>query len=142
MQDPYPKDTTSGVYEYNTITKQLHHRFCYSQAKLLNFTGPLMIVDSPYTLLMAGSEINDATAGLYMESAEYFGYIITPEINSKTIQDAMEAQYIKAKTLSDSDTIELKYRVVKKDKQFFSYTLAKVNVLNTTDDVTVEVGMK
>jgi hypothetical protein len=139
-QNPYAKETPSGIYEYSSLTGELHHRYSFSKAKECAFTGPLMIVDSPFTFLMAGAEIDNTTAGLYMESDSYYGYVITTEIESGSVQDAMESQYIKAKTLTGNDNIELKYRITKKDKQFFDFTLFDEYTLNTTDIVTVEEG--
>lgn len=139
-QNPYAKETPSGIYEYNSLTGELHHRYSFNKAKLCNYTGPLMIIDSPYAFLMAATEIHDNTAGLYMESDSYYGYVITTEIESGSVQDAMESQYIKAKTLTGNDNIELKYRITKKDKQFFEFTLLDEYTLNTTDTVTAEVG--
>ena len=140
IQGEYAERTPSGVYEYNTLTGQLHHRYSFGKSKLLDFTGPILITETPYTFLLAGAEINDTTAGLYAEGSSSYGYITTVEIDSGTVQDAWEAQYIKAKTLTGSDNIELKYRLTKKDKQFFTFTLADANTLNTTDTVSIELG--
>jgi hypothetical protein len=36
-QDPYATNTPSGIYEYNTLTGQLHHRYSFNKAKLHNY---------------------------------------------------------------------------------------------------------
>lgn len=145
-QDPYAKNSPAGVWEYNTVTRQLHHRYAFSNtstdngAKNLNFSGPILIADTPYTFLMAGGEIDNTTSGLFMESVTRFGYFVTPEIMSGSVTDAYESVYLKSKTLSGSDNIELKYRITKQDPSFGNVTLAETNVINTEDAVTVAVG--
>ena len=142
-QDPMAKKTASGVWEYNSDTRQLHHRFTFANAatnngsELHNFTGPLMIVDSPYTYLMAGAEINDTTSGLFMETNSKYGYFITPEILSGVVQDAYKSLFIKA---TNNGTINVKYRTTKKADQFATFTLADANTINTTDTISVSVG--
>jgi len=143
LQDPMAKKTASGVWEYNSDTRQLHHRFTFANAatnngsELHNFTGPLMIVDSPYTFLMAGAEIHDTTSGLFMETNSKYGYFITPEILSEVVQDAYTKLFIKA---TNAGTINVKYRLKKKADQFATVTLANANTINTTDTLSVEVG--
>jgi len=143
LQDPVAKKSPSGVWEYNVATGQIHHRYAFANAaanngsKLHNFTGPLMIVDSPFTFLMAGAEINDTTAGLFMESNNKYGYFITPEILSEVVQDSYTDLFIKA---TNNGTINVKYRTKKRPDQFANFTLATPNTINTTDTVTVEVG--
>jgi len=143
LQDPMAKKTASGVWEYNSDTRQLHHRFTFANAstnngsELHNFTGPLMIVDSPYTFLMAGAEINDTTSGLFMETNSKYGYFITPEILSGVVQDSYKRLFIKA---TNNGTINVKYRTTKKADQFATVTLANANTINTTDTISVSVG--
>ena len=143
LQDPMAKKTASGVWEYNSDTRQLHHRFTFANAatnngsELHNFTGPLMIVDSPYTFLMAGAEINNTTAGLFMETNSKYGHFITPEILSGVVQDSYKNLFIKA---TNNGTINVKYRTTKKADQFATVTLANANTINTTDTISVSVG--
>lgn len=146
-QDPYAKRSPSGIYEYNTTTGQIHHRFAFSEtvsnlgSKSHQFTGPLMIVDSPYALLMAGAEIDDNTGGLFMEAEGGHGYFVTQEYTSNTVEENYEAAYIKAKTLAAGEEITLKYRTTKRDNIYFEGTLSGTNVINTTTSVTgIEVG--
>ena len=141
-QDPYAPNTPSGIYEYNTVTGQLHHRYAFSEsissngAKRCNYSGPLLITDSSYTFLMAGTEINNSTAGLFMESADHYGYFTTTEIMSGSITDTHESGYLKAKTLADGESITLKYRTTKRDNIFADGSLAAANEFNTTETVT------
>ena len=142
-QDPVAKKSPSGVWEYNVATGQIHHRYTFTNAtanngsKLHDYTGPLLIVDTPFTFLMAGAEINNTTAGLFVESNNKYGYFITPEILSEVVQDSYTDLFIKA---TNNGTMNVKYRTTKKADQFATVTLASANTINTTDTVTVEVG--
>lgn len=145
-QNLYAKNSPSGVYEYNTVTGQLHHRYAFANAatdngaKVTRYGGPILIADNPYTFLMAGAEINDTTAGLFMETDSQYGYFVTTEIMSDSVTDSFESTYIKSKLLSGNDSITLKYRTEKKEPTQATVALADSNVINTTDAVTAEIG--
>lgn len=153
-QDDYASRSASGIWEFNTTTGQIHHRYAFSAAdrygsKNIRYIAPLMIVDSPYTLLMAGAQVSGdsafssaaGNAGLYMEQESGYGYFVTSEIESGSVQDAHEAVYLKLKTLTDGQSVELKVRTSERNNIYGNGTLASPTVLNTTDDLTgIQIG--
>lgn len=149
--EDYAKNTPSGIWEYNRITGQLTHRFAFAEddtengaPHLNNFIGgALYIMDNTYGLLLASAENgkSNAASGVYADTGSGFGYLITGELNSDSVQDFYESVYLKAKTLASGESIELKYRKTKIDREFADCTASDTNVLNTTDTQTnVAVG--
>lgn len=149
--EDYAVNTPSGIWEFNRITGQLTHRFGFvndaNDKGILHmndvFSGALYIMDNQYGLLLAAGESgkSTATSGLYADTGSSYGYFITGEINSGTVEDAYESVYTKAKTLADGESIEIKYRTEKFDREFADMAAARTNVINTTDTLTnVAVG--
>lgn len=147
-QDPYAKNSPAGVWEYNAMTGQLHHRFAFAEtstskgSKENQWSGPLLVADLPTVFIMAGGEIEDTDLfGLFMDTSDAFGYFTTQEIMAQTVEEAFESVYIKAKTPASGESITLKYRTTKRDKIFADGTLADSTTFNTTDSMTgIEVG--
>jgi hypothetical protein len=144
----YPEFSPTGVWEYSTLSKTLNHRYALSDSdsqfggRVGGKSSPILVTESADSIIVTGGEQQDGTNGLYAEtSSTNIGTLITTEIESGTVQDAYEAVYVKAKTLSDGESINLRYRTIKKDNQFADVTLSGTNTVNTTDTLTgVEVG--
>lgn len=143
----YPQHSSSGVWEYSSVTGQVNHRYALSDTasqfggRIGASSSPILVTESEDSIIMTGGEIQGSTNGLFVESSDTnIASFITAEIESGTVSDAFEAVYIKAKTLADSESIELKYRTVKKDNQFADGVLADAHTFNTTDTLDVEVG--
>jgi hypothetical protein len=103
----------------------------------------MMIVNTEDTLLMAGGQISGSTSGVFMVSntSTPYGMFITTEIDSQTVQDAIENAYIKAKTLASGESIVLKYRNRKQDRQLLTGTFSKTNTVNFASVLTnIAVG--
>lgn len=147
-EDKTPDRTPSGVWEYNRTTGNLNHRYSFVESASQNGSmlgeqsGPLMIIDNSVSFLLAGFTSNGEANGMFAEdkTSSGYGYIVTSEINSQSVTDAMVAAYLKAKTLTGNDSITLKYRIAKKDRQVVSGTLMNANTFNTTATLDVEVG--
>ena len=145
-EDKTPNRTATGLWEFNTTTRQLNHRSpLVENTTQKGFvigekSGPLLVINTSESLFLAGFELNGEANGLFAETTTNYGYIVTGEIESNTVQDALESQYIKAKTLTGDDSIQLKYRVTEQDRQVVSGTWADTSTINTTDTVTVSVG--
>ena len=149
--EDYAVNTPSGIWEFNRITGQLTHRFGFVESSSDKgalhlddgIAGAVYIMDNQYGLLLA-SALNaksGASSGLYCDTGGSYGYFITGEINSDTVADAYESIYTKAKTLSVDESIEIKYRTRKIDREFADMTAAGTDVINTTDTFTnVAVG--
>lgn len=144
-QTDYVEGCPSGIWEFNRITGQLHHRFAFADTDTDkgatetdgSNSGPIFIIDNEYGLLFAAGE-NDAsgsTSGMYADIGSQYGYFKTVEINSDTIQDAYERVYAKAKTMADGESIELKYRTRKLDSVFCDGAMLGTTQFNTTDDI-------
>lgn len=147
LVDDYPERSASGIWEYNKDSKNLTHRFSFCDtltqngSRILAKSGPLFMVDNTYTLLMAGGEIEGSTAGVFMtKSGTQHSHIITPEINSGTVQDAIEAAYIKARTMVSGESITLKYRNTKQTRQLLTgafLSTSKVNIASIVSGIAV-----
>lgn len=144
--DSVPTRCFSGVWEFDTQTRQLNHRASLVEttaqngSPLLTESGPLMVINNSETMYLAGGEINGQDNGLFTETESRYGFITTTEIDSGTVQDAFEAQYIKAKTLTGDDSIQLKYRISKRDREVLSGAWASETQFNTEDTTQVAVG--
>jgi hypothetical protein len=137
----------SGVWEYSSVTGVINHRYALSDTttqyggRILGSSSPILVTESEDSIIITGGEIQDGTNGLFVEStSQNIASFITAEIESQTGQDAFEAAYIKAKSLSSGESIELKYRTRKKDNQFADVALLNPTTVNTTDALDVEVG--
>ena len=150
----FPDRTFSGIWEYSRESG-LSHRHAFAESSTQNGaltgdrSGPILILDNPETFLLAAGEPTDGTNGMYAESSTpNTGFFITPEYESGTITDTFKAAYCKAKRMTGSENITLKYRylkslkqVGKKDREFADITFAETNVINTADTLNnVEVG--
>lgn len=145
----YPTRAASGIWEYNRASKNLTHRFGFCDtdtqkgARIQADSGPIMMVDTSDTLLMVASRIYGGDNGVFMVSntSTPYGMFITAEIDSGTIQDAIENAYIKAKTLASGESIVLKYRNRKQDRQLLTGIFSATNAFNVASVVTgVSVG--
>lgn len=137
----------SGVWDYNTTTCSLTHKYALTVSAteygthVMGRCGPLMVVDTEDTLLIAAGKPEGSTNGMFAESSSTNqSYFITPEITAQTVQEAFESAYIKAKTLVSGESITLKYRTTKRDKENISATFADANVLNFTLNSNIAVG--
>lgn len=145
--DDYATKTPSGVWEFNLDNGSLNHRYGLCETatdygeKTQTRSGPILIVDNEYTFLMTSGETTSYNSGVFMESsADNQATLTTVEIESDTVQDAYESAYIKAKTILDDASIELKYRTTKQDKQFFDVTFINGTTCTTTESPTLAVG--
>ena len=147
-QTDYVPDNPSGIWEFNRSTGQLHHRFGFVDSDddkgafetNRSRSGPIFILDNEYGLLLAAGEVDSRTAstsGVFADKGSSFGFFKTIEIESGTVQDAYERVYIKAKTLSSGESIQLKYRTTKKDPVLCDGAMKGTTQFNTTDDLSV-----
>ena len=139
--------TPSGIWEFNYKTGSLTHKSALTTtstnygADVMDKSGPLIIVNTEDTFLIAGGTPGGGTNGMFADSDSVNqGFFITPEITSQTIKEVYEAAYIKAKTLASGESIKLKYRTTKRDKVYATATFAETDKLNFTLDTTIEVG--
>lgn len=139
--------TMSGVWEYNTETGVLNHRYAFANSsgdngsKTFDDVGPLLMVKNQYTHTLASAGNQNNRMGFFTNGTAAGSYFVTSEINSGSVQDAYESVYTKAKTLGASDSIVVKYRVEKYDREFADCTAMSANIINTTDTLTnVAVG--
>ena len=145
-QDKTPNRCASGIWEYNTVTNQLNHRSAFVETSTQNgghlgeATGPLIVINNSESLFLAGFELNGQSNGLFAESDSFFGYIITTEIESNSIQQAFNTVIVKADTILDDATIDVKYRTVGRERQTASGAWLNARTFNTTATVTVEEG--
>lgn len=145
-QPDYVEGCPSGIWEYNRTTGQLHNRFIFVESDTekgaretdSTSTGPVMIIDNDYALLLAGASLGKslATAGMYADIGTPYGYFKTVEIESDTVQDAYESIYAKAKTLAGTESIKIKYRTEKHDYITVDGYMASNREINTINDVT------
>ena len=133
----------SGIWEYNRVTGQLHHRFAFADTDNDNGTletqsvrGPLMVIDNEYATLLAGAE-NDGSdvSGVFADTGSQFGWFKTIEIETDSVMAAYERAYAMAKTMSSGESVSIKYRLVKKDPVMASGSLLDSTTFNTTDDL-------
>lgn len=142
-QNDYVAGCPSGVWEFNRLTGQLHHRFSFSEDDTYygaietdrGNNGPIIILDNEYAMLLVGSEVEGDISGVFSDTGSKYGWFKTIEIQSESIQDAYERVYLKAKTMTGDDNITMKYRTVKKDSVFCSGTPITTTRFNTTDDI-------
>lgn len=144
-----PENTPSGIWEYDIDTKQLTHRFSFADAStdagatIMGESGHLLLVNNAYTTVLSVASSNETgVTGLYGNtSSTPQSHFVTKEIESQTIQDAYKDVFQKAKTMAAGESIELKFRTVKRDKISAQFTYAHGNEIITTATVTgVEVG--
>lgn len=144
--EEYMKNTPSGVYEFDARTRQLTHRLalCTSTTdygfKLANNSGAIIPVNNEYTdYLVIGESNKTGQSALYSRSTDTpMGYFVTSEIESGSMQDAFEYILEKAKTLQAGESIQAKYRTIKKDKVALTGVYAsttKFNVVATGIDI-------
>ena len=143
----YVPNCPSGVWEYNSLTQQMHHRFAFVDVDTNNgaletndaLIGPITILDNEYALLLAGAQQATSTgagqSGMFADIGSQYGWFKTIEIESGSVDDAFEAVYAKAKTMADGESVVVKYRTVKKDSVFATGALANGTTFNTTDDL-------
>jgi len=117
----------SGVWEYNTETGSLNHRYSLTNAGS-GYTstskgyhrqleaGPILILDNQYTRLLTAGRVETDKTELYVESPDVspLGYFITPEITAQTVQEAWEKVVLKTDTLASGESIDVKYRTRKR----------------------------
>jgi hypothetical protein len=146
--DDYVPNCPSGVWEYNSLTQQMHHRFAFVDVDTNNgaletnsaLIGPLSILDNEYALLLAstqqaGQGSGGSQSGMFADIGSQYGWFKTIEIESGSVDDAFEAVYAKAKTMAVGESVVVKYRTVKKDSVFASGALANTTTFNTTGDL-------
>jgi hypothetical protein len=139
---PYDNRSHAGVWEFNTQTGVLHHRYSIAndadQAGIMlqDRSAPIAVVMSRFTRLLTGGnsfpEFADAAAGaVYAEADEpQVSAFVTPEYSSDTIQQAWEKVAMMADTLADGDSIEMKYRVRKRPD--YPHTILTTTWFNAT----------
>lgn len=131
----------SGVWEYNSETGVLNHRYSLTGgtdskgASIQLRSGPIFISDQPETTIMVAGEITNGI-GMWCEGTTVpYSYFITPEIDSQTIQDTYEKLILKARTLGADEAIVVKYRTSKNADypQYNDITWLNATQFNTTD---------
>jgi len=112
--------SASGVWEFNTETLQLTHLAPLQSDTSNGFhrnvnSGPILVTNNQYTRFITTGNVGTEKANLYLDdpSTTPFGYIITKEINSQTIQDAWEKLAVKHNDLVSGENIAIKYRTNK-----------------------------
>ena len=142
-QTDYATGNPSGIWEYNRITGQLHHRFAfvtddiYYGAQEMDWaqSGGIMIIDNEYGLLLAAGKIEGDSAAVFADSGSYYGYFKTKEIETGSVQDSFNKVYAMAKTMASGESVSVKYRKEKKDSVFCDGVPLATNKFNTTDDI-------
>lgn len=137
---PVTTRSHSGVWEYNSETKVLHHRYAFADdttdkgASAIESSGALLVADELKTFILAGTN-TDVGVGLFAESDEQSqGYFVTKEIMSQTIKDSYKAVYHKAKTLAPTESIVTQYRATKRDTVYGTINWLSPTSFTTTDD--------
>ena len=143
----YVPNCPSGVWEYNSLTQQMHHRFAFVDVDTNNgaletndaLIGPITILDNEYALLLAGAQQATSTgggqSGMFADIGSQYGWFKTIEIESGSVADIYEAVYAKVKTMATGESVVVKYRTLKLDSVFASGALATPTTFNTTEDL-------
>jgi hypothetical protein len=146
----------SGIWEYNTETGSLNHRYSLTNGGK-NYTttakgyhrqleaGPILVIDNQYTRLLTAGRVDSATTEIFVEDPDIspLGYFITPEITAQTVQEAWDKVVLKTDTLEAGESIEVKYRT-RKRTGYPKYTEANWigtnSFVSTSDCSMVEIG--
>lgn len=143
--------SASGVWEFDTETKTLNHRYAlkFSADQVgfhrLQTSAPILILDNQYTRLLTGGRLDADRTDVFMENPDQVpvSYLITSEIDSDSVQDAWEHLAIKLESLADGESVEIKYRT-EKNKEYPAYatgSFTNASTFNTEDDLSmVAVG--
>lgn len=143
--------SSSGVWEFNTETGQLLHLApLQADTDTQGFhrqqrSGPILVTNNQYTRFLTTGRVVSTRTDILAEdpSTAPFGYLVTKEINSNTVQDAWEKLAIRHNELADGESITVKYRT-NKVREYPKYS--EVNWTNSTTFVAtndcsmVEVG--
>lgn len=113
----------SGVWEYDTETNVLNHKYSLTYDSTtqgyhrIKKSGPILILDNQYTKLLVAGRVEDDVTHIYAEdpTTSPLATLITPEYESESITEAYARVVSKLDTLVDGDSVEIKYRVRKKD---------------------------
>lgn len=146
--DDYVRQTPAGIWEFNQATGVLNHRAAIAETDTSfkymvgNDSGPLMIINTAESFFLAGfkGDSLDYQNGLFAEGSSQYGYFVTSEHASESIQDAYESLYLKAKTLTGGATINTKFRTTLRDRQFLTGAWVDATTLNIVGIITVEEG--
>jgi len=105
----------SGVWVLDLETYSLTHKYALTDTTAdygshkVNFSGPLLITNTPETRLMVGGDVE--TEGLWMEgTATPQAYFTLVRHESESVADAFEAFAIKNDTLASDETVTVKYK--------------------------------
>jgi hypothetical protein len=148
--------SSSGVWEFNTETGVLNHRYSLANAGK-NYTstakgyhrqltsGPILITDNQYTRILTAGKVDADTTEIFAEEQDGspLAYFITPEITAQTVQEAWEKVALKTDTLSSGESIELKYRTRKVSgypKYADAIWTSETVFVSTSDCSSVSVG--
>jgi len=138
----------SGVWVLDLETYSLTHKYALTDTTAdygshkVNFSGPLLITNTPETRLMVGGEVE--TEGVWMEgTATPQAHFTLVRHESESVADAFEAFAIKNDTLASGETVTVKY----KDLTLPGFPLLVNSVtwlnatqFNTTDTLTDVLG--
>ena len=138
----------SGVWVLDLETYSLTHKYALTDTTAdygshkVNFSGPLLITNTPETRLMVGGGVE--TEGVWMEgTATPQAHFTLVRHESESVADAFEAFAIKNDTLASGETVTVKY----KDLTLPGFPLLVNSVtwlnatqFNTTDTLTDVLG--
>lgn len=148
--DDYASDAKShaGVWEYDSRTSQLTHRFALAESadQFGNSTqassGPLLILNNDDCFAIAAAEMTgSAEIGLFATTmTTNQGWFVTTEVLPDSASYTWDRVYHKA-SLGSSDTINTLYRTSKRDTVYGTLNWINGTDCTTTADwSTVEVG--
>jgi hypothetical protein len=130
----------SGVWVLDLETYSLTHRYALTEKStdfgqhVTNRSGPLLVTNTPDTRLMVGGSAVDEK-GVWMESeTANQAYFTTIRHESGTVADTFETLVIKADTLGENDSVELKYKPITRTN--FPLTITDITWLNETQFTT------
>lgn len=143
--------SASGVWEFNTETKSLNHRYAlkYSDTQKgfhrLQKSAPILVLNNQYSRILTAGRCVSTRSDVFAENPDQipFGYFITPEIDAGSITEAWAHLCIKTEKFTENDSIEVKYRTEKRVgyPAYASGTFADASTFNTTADLSaVQIG--
>ena len=143
--------SASGVWEFDTETRGLNHRYSLKYATnqvgfhRLQTSAPILVLDNQYSRILTGGRCVSTRTDIFLENPDQVptSYFISAEINSRNVQDAWNNLVLKAEQLRDGEVIEVKYRTTKNPHYptYVSGAFADANTFNTTEDLSmVAVG--
>lgn len=110
---PIDERSHAGVWVFNVDSKSLTHLCSQSNEEVFNRTSPILILDNSAGRIFVGGDTITDGVSLWKEDlaagSSQYGYFVTTELESNSVQDVFDEVIIKA-LLGDDDKIVVKYR--------------------------------